>query len=317
MTTSQLYEPELIINPNTRKIFIPSELYNICVATDDNSEIIKIKIPRYFDNCDFSNKECSITYNNALKERGTYKVTEIDILEDFIVLNWCISNHVTKKAGKIYFVVEFKSSNAEHNKTYSWSTLPAELNVMQWLDSHVTYTNDDNSSIEYIRQNSHVHHNMEALNKITNAMIDLFQYVKPAYDNIMSHISNILNDKGDDMHVPKGGEVGQVLGRIYSEPDSDDPRYAWIDQEAGSNVEIPENVSSFKNDAEYQTKENVEQIVNEKISNKVDKINGKGLSTNDYTDYEKMKVSRLPNIIFSTAIPTELDENTICFIYED
>ncbi len=311
MTTSRIFEPELRINPNTRKIFIPDELYNICVVTDDNSEIIKIRVPRYFDGCDFSTKDCTITYNNAMKERGIYKVNDMEILDDSLLLQWCISNHVTKKAGKIYFVVEFKTSNAEHNKTYSWSTIPAELNVLPWLDDNVKYTDDDNI-INHLSLFSHKHHNMDILNQLTQPMIDLLECIKDTYEKLIAHVKNINIPSGDGLHVPTGGKVGQVLGRIHQEDLQVDPRYAWIDQ-TGSDINIPENVSAFINDIGYQTEQDVLEIV----KNKVDKQTGLGLSENNYTNAEKEKLSNIPNIIFSTTIPTELEENTICFVYED
>lgn len=314
MTTSHLYEPELRINPNTRKIFIPNELHNICVASDDNSEIIKIRIPRFFDGFDFFTKDCTITYNNALKERGIYIVNEIEEFEDSLLLSWYISNHVTKKAGKIYFVVEFKTSNAEHNKTYSWSTIPAELNVLPWLDDNVKYTDDKDGDkiINHLSLFSHKHHNMDVLNQLTQPMIDLLEYMKTTYSSLITHIKNIGKPNGDGFHVPMGGNVGQVLGRIYQQDLQADPRYAWIDQ-TGNDAEVPENISAFNNDMGYQT----EQDVLETVKNKVDKQSGLGLSENSYTSAEKEKLSNLPNIIYSTAIPTELGENTICFVYED
>ena len=317
MTTSHIYEPELRINPNTRKIYVPNELYNICVSTDDNSEIIKIRIPRYFDGYDFSSKECSVIYNNALMERGRYSITDREIFDDSLLLHWCISNHVTKAKGKIYFVVEFKTSNAEHNKTYSWSTMPAELNILPWLDNNVSYTDSSNDSniIESIRQDSHKHQNMDVLNRVTQEMTELLEYMKPAYESIINHISKI--GKADGMHIPNGGEVGQVLGRVPNSPGSESFPYAWIDMETRGNAEIPENVSAFRNDAGYQDRNGVEKIITENISGKVDKIAGKGLSENDYTNDDKSKLMGIPNIIFSTVIPSVLDENTICFVYED
>ncbi len=143
MNTSGIYEPEIIINPNTRKINIPQELYNIGVVTDDNAEKVNIRIPRYFDGCDLSARKCTISYNNALKERGVYTVTEIEIDEDSLLLNWYVSKFVTKKAGKIYFVVEFKKDIDERGMSYSWSTLPAELNVMAGLDDDIVINEND------------------------------------------------------------------------------------------------------------------------------------------------------------------------------
>ena len=143
LNTSKIYEPELIINPNTRKIDIPEELYHIGVVTDDNAEMVKIRIPRYFDGCDLSTRKCTISYNNALKERGVYTVTEIRIEDDSLLLNWYISKFVTRKSGKIHFVVVFKKDIDERGMSYSWSTLPAELNVMAGLDDDIAINESD------------------------------------------------------------------------------------------------------------------------------------------------------------------------------
>lgn len=143
MNTSQIYEPEIIINPNKREIKVPQELYNIGVAGDNNAETVKIRVPRYFDGNDFSLRTCTISYNNALNERGIYKVREIQFEEDSILLNWYISKFVTRKTGKIHFVVEFKKEVDERGLSYSWSTLPAELNVMAGLDDNIVIDEKD------------------------------------------------------------------------------------------------------------------------------------------------------------------------------
>ncbi len=144
LNTSRIYEPEIIINPDTRKINIPQELYNIGVVSDNNAEMVNIRIPRYFDGCDFSTRTCTISYNNALKERGVYTVREIKVEEDSLLLSWYISNKVTKKSGKVYFVVEFKKEIDERGMlSYSWSTLPAELNVLAGLDDNIVIDESD------------------------------------------------------------------------------------------------------------------------------------------------------------------------------
>ena len=143
MNTSRIFEQEIIINPDTRIITVPKELYNIAVVSDDNAEQVKIRIPRYFDGNDFSTRKCTISYNNALKERGVYTVRDIEIEEDSILLSWYISKFVTKQSGKIYFVVEFKKDVDERGMSYSWSTLPAEMNVMAGLDDNIVIDESD------------------------------------------------------------------------------------------------------------------------------------------------------------------------------
>lgn len=150
-------EPEIIINPDTRKITVPSELYDIAVVADDNAEMVKIRIPRYFDGEDFSLRNCTISFNNAANRRGIYTVKNITIEEESLVLCWYISKFVTEKSGKIHFVVEFKKEIDNRGMSYSWSTLPAEMNVMAGLDNKVEIDERDislyQSLLSYIQAN--------------------------------------------------------------------------------------------------------------------------------------------------------------------
>lgn len=72
---------------------------------------------------------------------------------------------------------------------------------------------------------------------------------------------------------------------------------------------IPENVSEFTNDAGYQTAAQVTAVV----ANKVDKITGKDLSTNDYTTDDKNKVARLGKIDFTSSQFGTLQTDGYCY----
>ena len=104
--------------------------------SDNNAEVVKIRVPRYFDGCDFSTRACTISYNNALKERGVYTINETEVDDSSILLSWYIS-------GKVHFVVEFKKDIDERGMPYSWSTLPAELNVLAGLDNNISIDEGD------------------------------------------------------------------------------------------------------------------------------------------------------------------------------
>ena len=77
--------------------------------------------------------------------------------------------------------------------------------------------------------------------------------------------------------------------------------------------EIPSKISQLENDKGYITNTKCESLLN----NKIDKIENMGLSENSYTNEDKNKLSAMPKIIFSNIIPESLEENTICFVYEE
>lgn len=94
---------------------------------------------------------------------------------------------------------------------------------------------------------------------------------------------------------------------------------------SGDIPEVPTNVSELTNDSGYQTATQVQNTVNSVVSGldiptktsdltndsnfvtstqldgKVDKIAGKDLSTNDYTNADKTKVDRLGKVDFTTS----------------
>ena len=97
------------------------------------------------------------------------------------------------------------------------------------------------------------------------------------------------------------------------------------------NIRVPVNTSEITNDSGYQTAEQVESIVTGKgyrtaseqdtiDSGKVDKVAGKGLSSNDYTDAAKAKVDALAPVAISGSyddltnkptIPAPVTEQTV------
>ena len=46
-------EPVITIDPDTRVVTVPKELYNIAVVGDHNAETVYITVPRFFDGIDF------------------------------------------------------------------------------------------------------------------------------------------------------------------------------------------------------------------------------------------------------------------------
>lgn len=123
--------------------------------------------------------------------------------------------------------------------------------------------------------------------------------------------------------IKLGGYVDEEVKKIND-------NFAEIESDYAKTTDIPDvptNVSDFTNDAGYQTAAQVSSAVNSAVSgidvptklseftndanyvkstdasfvNKVDKIQGKGLSTNDYTTADQTKVARLGKIDFTTS----------------
>lgn len=74
--------------------------------------------------------------------------------------------------------------------------------------------------------------------------------------------------------------------------------------------EIPTKVSQLQNDSGYQTKSEVATAVSDGAKNKVDKVDGKGLSTNDFTTAEKNKLANIDDNATATTVDSELSDTS-------
>lgn len=79
-----------------------------------------------------------------------------------------------------------------------------------------------------------------------------------------------------------------------------------------ANVTVPTKVSELTNDSGYETAENVQQA----LENKVDKVSGKGLSTNDFTTSEKNKLSNIEENANYYELPTDVVQDSL-YVHTD
>lgn len=117
----------------------------------------------------------------------------------------------------------------------------------------------------------------------------------PSMDGTASAGTETAFARGDHVHPHDSTKVDKVNGKGLSTND-----YTTVEKEKLAGIEAgaqvnPTNVSAFTNDAGYLTQ-------HQDISGKVDKVSGKGLSTNDYTTAEKNKLA---------GIESGADENVI------
>ena len=69
----------------------------------------------------------------------------------------------------------------------------------------------------------------------------------------------------------------------------------WLQQWFIKKINIITSFSNVLSDTNVPS----EKLVKNSLDEKVDKVNGKGLSTNDYTNIDKAKVNNLQNVAFS------------------
>lgn len=106
--------------------------------------------------------------------------------------------------------------------------------------------------------------------------IDLSTYAKK------SDITSVYKYKGSKATYAELPTSGNAVGDVWNVEENDGMNYVWTGTEWDA-------LGSIINLSGYVTSE----AMNAALANKVDKVTGKGLSTNDYTDAEKAKLAGL------------------------
>lgn len=134
-------EHPLIVDLTSRTITVPEELKYIGVETDNNSEKVWFKVPRYFDEPDVQGKGDLLTkvaqvhFLNAGGSFGVYGINETKDNEDgTISLAWLVGKDVTAFSGDVKFQLVFTLFD-NGNNVYKLSTTPATLVVRAGIDT--------------------------------------------------------------------------------------------------------------------------------------------------------------------------------------
>lgn len=141
MSIESKNEHPLIVDLTSRTITVPEELKYIGVETDNNSEKVWFKVPRYFDEPDVQGKGDLLTkvaqvhFLNAGGSYGVYGINEtIDNEDGTISLAWLVGKDVTAFSGDVKFQLVFTLFD-NGNNVYKLSTTPATLVVRAGINT--------------------------------------------------------------------------------------------------------------------------------------------------------------------------------------
>jgi hypothetical protein len=141
-------EPMIIVDSESRTITVPDELQTIGVELDNKAEKVVIQIPRFFDDIDFSEKQCVVNYINAKNGFSYSNIDEVTVGDDYLLANWYIPNGFTRYAGQAKFSVAFRGKDDDD---YYWSTQSAFMDVLKGISSGDTILGIDiNTASELI-----------------------------------------------------------------------------------------------------------------------------------------------------------------------
>lgn len=138
-------EPPITIS--NRKFFIPSELKNIAVQNDENSEAVKIILPRYFDGHDLSKYTI---YLKSVSQGGrsdfVFLAEDRIVQEKEIQLNWTLKPPQTSYSGTLQIQLFVTGQG------FKWETEIGEVNILESLDSEPVIPTTPSYIDEFLKQ---------------------------------------------------------------------------------------------------------------------------------------------------------------------
>ena len=284
----QIYDSDkhFVIDPITRNITNNSSKITI-MQYDHNSERFTFEIPRIIEGHDMSlSNVVRVHFINigSIKTNtnpGVYEVDDVEVSSDnpdIITFSWLISGASTKYNGSLNFAIRFYCLSDESVIEYSWGTnIYSGINVANSIDNSETIAEDYVDVLEKWKQDT-----IDIWSDYTNNIIgNLNALETQAKDNLVLAINEVKNTADS-----KQGTINDLEA---------------IRAGAAKGTTALQSVPSS-----YRTASEQDAI----DSGKVDKVTGKGLSTNDYTDADKSKVDALAPVTEQTVSGWGFTKNT-------
>lgn len=202
------------INANTRKITEPASLKNIGVAGDAYVETVFFKIHRYFDTIDFASTDL-VPYIEW--KRGNKKdispAYAIEFIRDtdYILIGWTLTQEILEEPGVLEFALRFVSESPDNEILYSYSTLPAKVNIVNSLNQY--------------QAGDYVEGSGDGENSLKNTILNRLINRTASPDSFGSANMPIwINDDGSDGNISSNSNVynyNKVVNGYYADVDDD------------------------------------------------------------------------------------------------
>lgn len=139
----------LLIDADTRSIYIPESEKFFGVESDQNVERKKFKCPKIVgDNIDLSTLHLYINYQNGNGNKDSYMIQDMAVSGEYITFSWVLSRNVAAYKGTVRFVFCAKKADSSGNLVNEWNTTVAEGEVIEGLEATATVADNNPDIIE-------------------------------------------------------------------------------------------------------------------------------------------------------------------------
>ena len=319
----QIYDSDkhFVIDPITRNITNNSSKITI-MQYDHNSERFTFEIPRVIEGHDMSLSDVvrvhfiNIGSIKTNTNSGVYEVDDVNVSSDdpdTITFSWLISGASTKYNGSLNFAIRFYCLSDESVIEYSWGTnIYSGINVANSIDNSETIAEDYVDVLEQWKQSLQHHISDDAIHITSEERSEW----NSKQDKLIAGENITIAADGKTISAAVGSTV--ELDTTLSEAGKAADAKAVGDALAGKQDTISDLATirsgAAKGATALQSVPNTYRTASEQDtidSGKVDKVTGKGLSTNDYTDAAKAKVDALAPVATSGNYNDLTDKPTI------
>ena len=260
----------------TRKIIVPKQYRLMGVESDEKANRILFEFPKIVgDGIDLSELNLYINYQNGNGEKDIYVVSDRVVVDDKITFSWQLSRKVTAYEGVVSYLVCAKYSVNGETLT-EWNSKIAVGLVSEGLEAKQEVEDQEYDIIDQLL--SRLVADEETFMKIDD--------LQEAAEMVLAEAKNSGEFDGEDGISPIVETFNTDTGYCIRITDINGSHEVALkngksayDYACESGYDKPEH--QFGNDLKD-------------VSNKVDKVDGKSLSTNDYTNESKMKVDAIP-----------------------
>lgn len=139
----------LLIDADTRSIYVPESEKFFGVESDQNVERKKFKCPKIVgDNIDLSTLHLYINYQNGNGNKDSYMIQDMAVSGEYITFSWVLSRNVAAYKGTVRFIFCAKKADNSGNLVNEWNTTVAEGEVIEGLEATATVADNNPDIIE-------------------------------------------------------------------------------------------------------------------------------------------------------------------------
>lgn len=200
----------LTIDPESRKITIPSRIKNLGVESDADVKRLYFKIQKQYGEMDFTKADIRINFANANGEGDYYPVADKQVEGGTVTFSWLVGRNATEYKGDVCFIVCAKISDIEGIVKKEFNTTLASLPVLEGKETTQQIVQQYPDVIEQI------------LKKLEGATTITPEQIQTAVDEYLKN--NSITVKETDPTVPEWAkqekspfdELGKVNNTLES-----------------------------------------------------------------------------------------------------